>query len=92
MNFWKFLLFLLILGLGVYLLFWIFGILASLLWYLVIIGIVLIGGFVGYKLLLSGGGEDDAPARLEEKQPVGIAEIENVDRALEEYKRKALNK
>ena len=91
MNFWKFLLFLLILGVGVYVLFWIFGIIAGLLWYAIIIGIILIGGYTGYKLFLSGGREDETP-QLEEKKPVGIAEVENVDRALEEYKRKALNK
>lgn len=91
MNFWKFLLFLLILGVGVYVLFWIFGILATLLWYVVIFGIIAIGGYAGYKLFLSGGSEDEIP-QLEEKTPVGIAEMRDADRALEEYKRKALNK
>lgn len=90
MSFWKFLLFLLILGVGVYLLFWIFGILAGLLWYAVIIGIIAIGGYTGYKLFLSGG--DNEKPQLEEKKPVGIAEVQNLDRALEEYKRKALDK
>ncbi|MEO6588319.1 MAG: hypothetical protein ABIP06_03235 [Pyrinomonadaceae bacterium] len=88
MNFWKFLLFLLILGVGVYAMFWVFGILATLLWYVVIFGIIGIGGYAGYKLFLSGG-EKETP-QLEEKKPVGIAEIQNLDRALEEYKRKSL--
>ncbi len=91
MSFWKFLLFLLILGVGFYLLFWIFGILAGLLWYAVIIGIILLGGYAGYKLFLSGGDEDEPP-QLEEKKPVGIAEMQNLDRALEEYKKKTLDK
>lgn len=90
MNFWKFLLFLLILGVGVYALFWIFGILASLLWYVIIFGIIALGGYTGYKLFLSGGKEETP--QLEEKTPVGIAEMQNLDRALEEYKSKSLDK
>lgn len=90
MNIWKFLLFLLILGVSVYALFWIFGILATLLWYVVIFGIIGIGGYAGYKLFLSGS-KDEMP-QLEEKKPVGISEMQNLDRALEEYKRKALDK
>ena len=91
MSFWKFLLFLLALVVGGYLLFWVFGILAGLLWYAVIIGIIALGGYAGYKLFLSGGNEEEAPL-LEEKKPVGISEMQNLDRALEEYKRKALDK
>ncbi len=89
MNFWKFILFLLILGVGVYVLFWLFGILAALLWYIVIFGIIAIGGYAGYKLFLTSG-KEDAP-QLEEKKPVGISEMQNLDRTLEEYKRKSLN-
>ncbi|CAN5575269.1 hypothetical protein BH20ACI4_BH20ACI4_16240 [soil metagenome] len=91
MSFWKFLLFLLILGVGVYVLFWIFGILASLLWYIIIFSIIALGGYTGYKLFLSGGKDDETP-QLEEKKPVGIAEMQNLDRALEEYKSKTLDK
>lgn len=91
MSFWKFLLFLLILGLGVYVMFWIFGFLATILWYVVIFGIIAIGGYAGYKLFLSGGKEDEPP-QLEEKKPVGIAEMQNLDRVLEEYKSKSLDK
>lgn len=91
MNFWKFLLFLLVLFVGGYLLFGVFGFLAGLLWYAFIIGILALGGYAGYKLFLSGGDKEEAP-QLEEKKPVGIAEMQNLDRALEEYKRKALDK
>lgn len=91
MSFWKFLLFLLVLFVGGYLLFWVFGILAGLLWYAFIIGIIALGGYAGYKLFLSGGDEEEPP-QLEEKKPVGIAEMQNLDRALEEYKRKSLDK
>ena len=90
MNIWKFLLFLLVLFVGGYLLFWVFGLLAGLLWYAFIIGIVALGGYAGYKLFLSGG-EEEKP-KLEAKKPVGIAEMQNLDRALEEYKRKTLDK
>lgn len=91
MSFWKFLLFLLALVVGGYLLFWVFGILAGLLWYAVIIGVLALGGYAGYKFFLSGGDKEEPP-QLEEKKPVGIAEMQNLDRALEEYKRKALDK
>ena len=91
MNFWKFLLFLLALVVGGYLLFWVFGILAGLLWYAVILGVIALAGYGGYKFFLSGGDEEEPP-QLEAKKPVGIAEMQNLDRALEEYKRKALDK
>ena len=61
----------------------------ALLWYIVIFGIIAIGGYTGYKLFLSGGSDDEIP-QLEEKTPVGIAEMQNLDRALEEYKQKSL--
>ena len=91
MSFWKFILFLLALVVGGYLLFWVFGILAGLLWYAFIFSIIALGGYAGYKLFLSGADEEKAP-QLEEKKPVGISELQNLDRALEEYKRKALDK
>lgn len=90
MSIWKFLLFLLALVISGYLLFWVFGILAGILWYAVIIGVLAVGGYAGYKLFL--GGKEEEPPQLEEKKPVGIAEMQNLDRALEEYKRKALDK
>lgn len=64
------------------------GIVYSALWYLFLLGIVAIGGAVGYKLLK----KDAEPARLEDKTPIAIAEMQNADRTLEEYKRKYLPK
>lgn len=77
-------------GLGAYVLLWLFGVIASLLWYAFWIGLVLIGGAVGYRLFLSGG--DDETPKLAEKRPTAISEIENADRALEEYRQKYLPK
>ncbi|MGI8467416.1 MAG: hypothetical protein ACR2N3_03085 [Pyrinomonadaceae bacterium] len=64
------------------------GIIYGAFWYLVLIGVVAVGGYAGYKLLKKG----DDSLKLEDKTPVGIAEIQNADRALEEYKRKYLPK
>lgn len=89
MKWLKFILLLAVLGLGAYLLLLLLGFLSSLLWYVFWIGLVAIGGTVGYKLFLSGGSEDEVP-QLEEKKPIGIAEFEQADRALEEMKRKYL--
>ena len=64
------------------------GIVYSALWYLFLLGIVAVGGAVGYKFLV----KDKESPQLEEKIPTTIAEIKNADRALEEYKRKYLPK
>lgn len=90
MKILKLLVFLIAVGLGAYLLLWLFGFLASLLWYAFWFGLLAIGGYVGYKLFL-GGAKEDTP-QLEEKRPTAIGEVENVDRALEEYRRKYLPK
>jgi hypothetical protein len=79
---------LLAIGLGAYVLFWLFGVIVSLLWYGVIFGVIAIAGTVGYKLLLTGGDEDTP--KLNEKRPTAISEMENADRTLEEYKQKYL--
>lgn len=84
----KLLLLLLAVGVGAYVIFWLFGVIIGLLWYAVIIGIIAIAGTVGYKLLLSGG--DEEKPKLQEKKPTAISELENADRTLEEYKRKYL--
>lgn len=63
------------------------GFVFSLLWYVLIVGILAAVGYGGYKLLKS-----DKKAQIEDKQPVAISELKNVDRALEEYKRKYLPK
>lgn len=70
------------------LVFSIVGIIYSALWYLFLLGVIAVGGAVGYQLLK----QDDEPARLEEGAPVAIAEMKNADRVLEEYKRKSLPK
>ncbi len=89
MSFFKFILILLGIGLGIWLLFWLIGIVSTLLWYLFWIGLLGIGGYAGYKLFLEK--EKDAP-QLGERKPTAISEIQNLDRALEEYKRKQLEK
>lgn len=90
MNFIKFLLILLGIGLGIYLVFWIlFGIVSTILWYAFWIALIGLGGYAGYKLFFE---KDKETARLEEKKPIAIAEIQNFDRALEEYRRKQLEK
>lgn len=89
MNFFKFILILLGIGLGIYILFWLFGILSAILWYLFWIALFGLGGYAGYKLFLEK--EKEKP-QLEDKRPTVIAEMQNLDRALEEFKRKQLEK
>ena len=83
---------LILIAIGLYLLvmlgFAVIGIVYSALWYLFWLGVVVIGGAVGYKLLKKGG---DQP-KLEDKTPIAIADLKDADRALEEYKRKHLLK
>ena len=86
MNFLKLILILLGLGLGVMLLFWLLGVVSTILWYLLWAGIIGVIGYAGYKLFL---GKGETP-QLEEKKPIAIAEIHDFDRALEEYKEKTL--
>jgi len=88
MNFIKIILIAIGLVLAVMLAFSVIGIVYSALWYLFLLGIVAVGGAVGYKLLV----KDKESMRLEDKTPITIAEMENADRALEEYKRKYLPK
>ncbi len=83
---------LILIAVGLYLLvmlgFAVIGIVYSTVWYLFWLGVIVIGGTVGYKLLKKDGEQ----AKLEDKTPIAIAEINNADRALEEYKRKYLSK
>jgi len=83
---------LILIAVGLYLLvmlgFAVIGIVYSALWYLFWLGVIVIGGTVGYKLLKKDGEQ----TKLEDKTPIAIAEINNADRALEEYKRKYLSK
>ncbi|HEY0428645.1 MAG TPA: hypothetical protein VGC76_12770 [Pyrinomonadaceae bacterium] len=69
--------------------FWLIGIVSALLWYVFWIAVLGAIGYGGYKLFLD---KEKETARLEEKTPVGISEMKNVDRELEEYKRKYLPK
>ena len=88
MNFIKIILIAIGLVLAAMLAFSVIGIVYSALWYLFLLGIVAVGGAVGYKLLV----KDKESMRLEDKTPITIAEMENADRALEEYKQKYLPK
>lgn len=89
MNFIKLILILLALGLGVILIFWLIGVVYSVLWYLLWLGLIALGGYAGYKFFLEK--EKDVP-QLEEKKPVAISELQDFDRALEEYKEKTFKK
>ncbi len=88
MNFIKIILIAIGLVLAAMLAFSVIGIVYSALWYLLLLGIVAIGGAVGYKLLV----KDKESPKLEDKTPITIAEMKNADRTLEEYKRKYLPK
>ena len=88
MKILKLILLLAAIGTGAYVLLWLFGIIASLFWYIFWVGLLAIGGTVGYKLFL--GSEEKEKAQLEEPKPTAISELENADRALEEYKQKYL--
>ncbi len=66
----------------------IFSIVYSALWYLILFGIVGAVGAVGYKLLV----KDKETPKLAAGTPTGIAELENAERALKEYKRKSLSR
>jgi len=88
MNFIKIILIAIGLVLAAILAFSVIGIVYSALWYLFLLGIVAVGGAIGYKLLV----KDKESMRLEDKTPITIAEMENADQALEEYKQKYLPK
>jgi len=85
MKFIKFLLLLLGIGVGLWLVFWLIGLISSLFWYVFWIAILGVGGYAGYKLFLE---KDDEPPQLAEKMPIGIAEMKNIERQLEEFKEK----
>jgi Flp pilus assembly protein TadB len=89
MKFLKFLLVVFALLLLVWFGFWAIGIVSAFLWYAVVIGVIAAAGYGGYRLLFK---KDETTKQLEEKLPIGIAEIKDSDRALEEYKRKYLPK
>ncbi len=64
------------------------GIVYSALWYLFLLGIVAVGGAVGYKLLTK---KKETP-QLQDNMPIGVSEMNNADRTLEEYRSKYLPK
>ena len=66
----------------------IFSILYTAMWYLFFIGVLAVGGAVGYKFLVKG----KESKQLNENTPIGIAEMDRADRTLEEYKKKYLPK
>ena len=88
MNWFKLILVAVVIIIAAMVAFSIIGIVYSALWYLFLLGIVAIGGAVGYKLLV----KDKETPQLGDKMPITIAEMKNHDRALEEYKRKYLSK
>lgn len=67
---------------------WLIGIVSAILWFALWIGLIAAIGYGGYRLLF--GKKKDAP-KLEEKTPIAIADLEDTDRQLEEYKRKYLS-
>ena len=88
MNYIKIILIAVGLVIAAMLAFSIIGIVYSALWCLFLLGIVAVGGAVGYKLLVK---YKESP-QLDDKTPITIAEMKNADRALEEYKQKYLPK
>jgi hypothetical protein len=62
------------------------GIVYSALWYLFWIGVIAVAGTIGYKLLK----KPETP-QIENTEPIGISELKNADKSLEEYKRKYLS-
>jgi hypothetical protein len=64
------------------------GIISSLLWYAFVIGVIGAVGYGGYKLF----NKSKETPQIEGKQTISISEMDNADRALEEYKQKYLPK
>ncbi len=87
MNWIKIILVVLGLFAAAMLLFWLFDVVYTLLGYLLWAAIIGSIGYGGYKYLK----KDETP-KLEEKTPIAISELQNVDKELEEYKRKYLPK
>lgn len=68
---------------------WLIGIVSAILWFALWVGLIAAIGYGGYKLLV---GRNKTDKILEEKTPIAIADLQDTDRALEEYKRKYLPK
>jgi hypothetical protein len=69
--------------------YWLIGVIFSLFWLFVYLGIIGLVGYGGYKLFF---GPDPKEKALEDKMPISIAEMQGSERALEEYRRKYLPK
>lgn len=89
MNWLKFILVCLGLIFGVWLIFALIGVIQVVLWYALILGVIGVAGYVGYRLLKPG-------EKPQLKAGDEAAQIEfdsgKADRTLEEYRRKYLNK
>jgi hypothetical protein len=69
--------------------YWLIGIVYGLFWLLLYAGIIGAIGYGGYKLFFA---KEKTKDRLDDKTPIAIADLQNTDRTLEEYKRKYLPK
>lgn len=85
MNWLKIILFALILVFAVFLGLSVIGFLYSALWYLFWIGVIAIGGYIGYKFLFKGN-----KLEIEGRDPISQIELENakVIKSLDDYKKK----
>ena len=88
MNFIKILLAIAGLLLVTFFAFYIIGLISTIIWYLFLLGVIGIGGAVVYQLFK----KDKEPPQLKENTPTAIADMQNTDRLLEEYRRKYLEK
>jgi hypothetical protein len=89
MNWIKIILAVLGIFLAVAVIFLVLGIVYTVLWYAFWIALLGAVGYGGYKLFFE---KDRETAQLGEKKPIGISEMQNIERELEEIKRKYLPK
>lgn len=89
MNWLKFILIVLGLIVGAWVIFALIGVVQVILWYAFILGVVGIAGYVGYQLF-----KPDKKPELKGRDAVSEIELDSAksDRTLEEYRRKYLNK
>ena len=88
MKWFKLILLALVAVFAVMLGFWIIGVISSLIWYLFWIGILVLGGYIGYKVLSKGKNNE-----LEGRDAVSQIELENakIIKSLEDFKQKINN-
>ncbi|MBX7171493.1 MAG: hypothetical protein K1X72_11100 [Pyrinomonadaceae bacterium] len=89
MKWFKLILLALVVVFAVMLGFWIIGVISSLIWYLFWIGILVLGGYIGYKVLSKGKNNE-----LEGRDAVSQIELENakIIKSLEDFKRETTKK